>query len=121
MSPRDVPPKGPQHSTYLEFLKAFGKQERPYSFSARDEYAFLWRQWQRDRVAERIDPKAWIDGPLSVPPARTTRPEPDLHEEAPELVVEPEPVEAPPAPEPEPEPGVPAPAKRKSRFQTLEL
>lgn len=114
MSPRYVPPspKGPKPPAYLErYLKTFDKVGPPYRLSWRDEYAFLWRQWQRRRVAERNAHEAWFDKPPSVPPARIARPEPDSHEEVPE----PEPREVAPVETP------PAPAKRKSRFQTLEL
>jgi hypothetical protein len=33
MSPRVEPPKGPQHSVYLKYLKALGNQELPYQIS----------------------------------------------------------------------------------------
>lgn len=87
----------------------------------RDEYEFLFRQWQRDRAAERNDPMAWFDGPTPVLLVRPDREGAVLRENVepdttpgpviePELVAEPAQEEAPPAP-----------AKRKSRFQTLEL
>jgi len=110
MSPREKLPKGLASQRYRKFFEAFGKQDLPYPPSGRDEYAFLWRQWHRGRVAERNASKTWLDEPMPVPPARVTPPEPEPREEPPEP--EPEAV-APPAP--------PAPLKRKSRFQTLEL
>ena len=121
MSPRNVPPKGPQHSAYLEFLKAFGNQELPGLISGRDEYTFLWDQWHRARRAERTASRTWFETPpvpvpktwtspdTSPPPVRPAIPTPEESRE-------PEPEEeavAPPAPQ--------APPKRKGRFQTLEL
>ena len=108
MSPRDEPPKDLASQRYREFFEAFARSGRPtYQMSGRDEYAFLWRQWHRDRVAERNASKSWFDEPMPVPPARVTPPEPEPREEP---------------PEPEPEAvAPPAPPKRKGRFQTLEL
>ncbi|HQN91537.1 MAG TPA: hypothetical protein PK336_04635 [Methanoculleus sp.] len=108
MSPRDEPPKGPQHSVYLKYLKALGNQELPYQISGRDEYAFLWRQWHRDRVAERNASKAWFDEPMPGPPARGTPPEPEPREEPPEPEEE---TVAPPEPK----------KRSQSRFKNLEL
>ena len=108
MSPRDEPPKDLASQRYREFFEAFARSGRPtYQMSGRDEYAFLWRQWHRDRVAERNASKAWFDEPMPGPPARGAPPEPEPREEP---------------PEPEEE-GVapPPPQKRKGRFQTLEL
>ncbi|NLB01743.1 MAG: hypothetical protein GX837_12445 [Methanomicrobiales archaeon] len=116
MSPRGKLPKDLASQRYrkyfeaFEYFEAFGKQDLPYQPTGRDEYAFLWRQRHRDRVAERNASKAWFDEPQSVPPARGTPPEPEPREEPPEPEEE---TVAPPAP--------PAPLKRKSRFQTLEL
>mgnify|MGYP007112879068 CR=1 FL=1 len=108
MSPRDEPPKDLASQRYREFFEAFARSGRPtYQISGRDEYAFLWRQRHRDRVAERNASKAWFDELMPGPPARVTPPEPEPREEV---------------PEPEEE-GVapPPPPKRKGRFQTLEL
>lgn len=124
MSPRYVPPspKGPKPPAYLErFLKTFDKVGPPYRLSWRDEYEFLFRQWQRDRAAERNDPMAWFDGPTPVLLVRPDREGAVLRENvepdtAPGPVIEPELVA-----EPAQEEAPPAPAKRKSRFQTLEL
>ena len=112
MSPRDEPPKDLASQRYREFFEAFARSGRPtYQMSGRDEYAFLWRQRHRDRVAERNASKAWFDELMPGPPARVTPPEPEPREEVPE----PEPREVAPVETP------PAPPKRKGRFQTLEL
>ena len=108
MSPREKLPKGLASQRYRAFFEAFGKQDFPYQPSGRDEYAFLWDQWNRNRAAERNASKAWFDEPQSVPPARGTPPEPEPREEPPEPEEE---TVAPPAPK----------KRSQSRFKNLEL
>lgn len=111
MSPREKLPKDLASQRCWEFFEGLTRPERPpYQISGRDEYAFRWRQWHRDRVAERNASKTWLDEPMPVPPAKITPPEQEPREEAPDPEEE---AVAPPAP--------PAPPKRKGRFQTLEL